>query len=47
MRVVKVGIIGTGFSAIAQIEALRRIPFVQRLRRHIILVDIRKAGQTG
>jgi predicted dehydrogenase len=29
MQVVKVGIIGTGFSANAQIEALRRIPFVQ------------------
>lgn len=29
MRVVKVGIIGTGFSANAQIEALRRIPYVQ------------------
>jgi predicted dehydrogenase len=29
IRVVKVGMIGTGFSANAQIKALRRIPFVQ------------------
>jgi ornithine cyclodeaminase/alanine dehydrogenase-like protein (mu-crystallin family) len=32
MRVVKVGVIGTGFSANAQIEALRR-PFVQYLKK--------------
>ncbi len=29
MERIKVGIIGTGFSAMAHIEALRRIPFVE------------------